>query len=228
MCIRDRINAEFTGISNFANFYTTLNQINLMIRRTNETDLLGEAEKNYYLGQAYGLRAYIYFHLLRSWGDVIITTEPTLGSELDISHLDKAASPASEVMDLIKKDIDASEKAFGGDYSYKQGKCYWSKPATLMLKGEVYLWSGRQMGGGTGDYTVAKTALQDLQQNGNLKLQEKFTDVFSFNNKENSEMIFALHSGKEDDFMMWRDYNWRNNMVPQREYMAGYLSLIHI
>ena len=22
--------------------------------------------------------------------------------------------------------------------------------------------------------------------------------------------------------MMWRDYNWRNNMVPQREYMAGY------
>ena len=193
-----------------------------MIRRTNETDLLGEAEKNYYLGQAYGLRAYIYFHLLRSWGDVIITTEPTLGSELDISHLDKAASPASEVMDLIKKDIDASEKAFGGDYSYKQGKCYWSKTATLMLKGEVYLWSGRQMGGGTGDYTVAKTALQDLQQNGNLKLQEKFTDVFSFNNKENSEMIFALHSGKEDDFMMWRDYNWRNNMVPQREYMAGY------
>lgn len=174
------------------------------------------------LGQAYGLRAYIYFHLLRSWGDVIITTEPTLGSELDISHLDKAASPASEVMDLIKKDIDASEKAFGGDYSYKQGKCYWSKTATLMLKGEVYLWSGRQMGGGTGDYTVAKTALQDLQQNGNLKLQEKFTDVFSFNNKENSEMIFALHSGKEDDFMMWRDYNWRNNMVPQREYMAGY------
>ena len=96
------INAEFTGISNFANFYTTLNQINLMIRRTNETDLLGEAEKNYYLGQAYGLRAYIYFHLLRSWGDVIITTEPTLGSELDLSHLDKAASPASDVMDLMK------------------------------------------------------------------------------------------------------------------------------
>ena len=49
-----------------------------------------------------------------------------------------------------------------------------------MLKGEVYLWSGRRWGGGTGDYTVAKTALQDLQQNGNLKLQEKFTDVFLF------------------------------------------------
>ena len=33
------------------------------------------------------------------------------------------------------------------------------------------------MGGGTGDYSTAKAALQDLQQNGNLKLQDKFTDV---------------------------------------------------
>ena len=57
------------------------------------------------------MRAYIYFHLLRSWGDVILVTEPTLGNELDISHLEKAASPASEVMDQIKKDIDASVNA---------------------------------------------------------------------------------------------------------------------
>ena len=80
-----------------------------------------------------------------------LVTEPTLGNELDISHLEKAASPASEVMDQIKKDIDASVNAFGSDYSYKYGKGYWSKSATLILKGEVYLWSGRQMGGGTGD-----------------------------------------------------------------------------
>ena len=101
------------------------------------------------------------------------------------------------------------------------GKGYWSKSATLILKGEVYLWSGRQMGGGTGDYSTAKAALQDLQQNGNLKLQDKFTDVFAYGNKENSEIIFAFKSIK-DEFTMWKDYNWRNNMVPQREYMANY------
>ena len=215
------INAEFPGISNFGDFYETINQLNLMIRKTNETTLLDENEKNYFLGEAYGMRAYIYFHLLRSWGDVILVTEPTLGNELDISHLEKAASPASEVMDQIKKDIDASVNAFGSDYSYKYGKGYWSKSATLILKGEVYLWSGRQMGGGTGDYSTAKAALQDLQQNGNLKLQDKFTDVFAYGNKENSEIIFAFKSIK-DEFTMWKDYNWRNNMVPQREYMANY------
>ena len=60
------INAEFTGISNFGDFYETINQLNLMIRKTNETTLLDENEKNYFLGEAYGMRAYIYFHLLRS------------------------------------------------------------------------------------------------------------------------------------------------------------------
>ena len=75
------INAEFTGISNFGDFYETINQLNLMIRKTNETTLLDENEKNYFLGEAYGMRAYIYFHLLRSWGDVILVTEPTLGND---------------------------------------------------------------------------------------------------------------------------------------------------
>ena len=96
------INAEFTGISNFGDFYETINQLNLMIRKTNETTLLDENEKNYFLGEAYGMRAYIYFHLLRSWGDVILVTEPTLGNELDIFHLEKAASPAREAMDQIQ------------------------------------------------------------------------------------------------------------------------------
>lgn len=215
------INAEFTGISNFGSLYVTLNQVNLMINRTEASELLAESEKNYYLGEAYGIRAYIYFHLLRSWGDVVLVTEPISGDNLNISDLNKAASPASQIMDQIKKDIDASTKAFGDDYSYKYGKGYWSKAATLILKGEVYLWSGRQMDGGTADYTVAKAALQELQQNCGLELQKKFTDVFSYTNKENSEIIFAFKSVK-DEFTMWKDYNWRNNMVPQREYMVNY------
>lgn len=216
------INAEFTGVNDFANLYKSINQINLMIYKIKDTDLIDEATRNYYLGEAHGLRAFLYFHLLRSWGDVILTTEPTLGSELDISNLAEAVSPAQEVMNQIKSDIDASLNAFGSDYTYKYGKCYWSKTASLMLKGEVYLWSGRQMGGGAGDYNTAKAALQDIQQNGNVTLLPKFTDVFSYDNKENSEIIFAYHNGQDDDFLMWKDYNWRNNMIPQKEYMANY------
>lgn len=216
------INAEFTGISNFANLYTVINQINLMIYKTKDSDLLQEADRNYYLGEAYGMRAFLYFHLLRSWGDVIITTEPTLGSELDVSNLAKAASPATEVMAQIKKDIEASENAFGSDYNYKYNKNYWSKSATMMLKGEVYLWSGSQMGGGNGDFNTAKAALVDVQNNSGAALVNGFSNVFAYDNKKNQEIIFSYHSGQDDDFLMWEGYNWRNNMIPQKEYMANY------
>ncbi len=138
------INKENTGISNFAGMYKVINQINLMIAKTKETTVLSEAGKNYYLGEAYGMRAYLYFHLLRSWGDVILYLDYTNGASLDLSNLSKAASPAEEVMKQIKEDITASEKGFGSDYSFKYGRYYWSMAATQMLKGEVYLWSGRQ------------------------------------------------------------------------------------
>lgn len=32
----------------------------------------------------------------------------------------------------------------------------------------------------------------------------------------------VLDEANKDEFTMWKDYNWRNNMVPQREYMANY------
>ena len=66
------LNEENPIISNYGKFYENINQLNLMIYKILNTDKLTEAAGNYYLGQAYGMRAYYYFHLLRSWGDVII------------------------------------------------------------------------------------------------------------------------------------------------------------
>lgn len=68
--------------------------------------------------------------------------------------------------------------------------------ATQMLKGEVYLWSGRQMGGGTTDYTTAKTALQSIISNVNVSLQDDFSKVFAYNNKDNAEIIFSIRNAK--------------------------------
>ena len=59
------LNAANPVISNYGDFYVLINQLNLMISHTESTDLLDASTKNYYLGEAYGLRAYVYFHLLR-------------------------------------------------------------------------------------------------------------------------------------------------------------------
>lgn len=213
------LNRENVGLSNFANLYGVINQINLMIAKTEDTGLLPEATKKYYLGEAYGMRAFLYFHLLRSWGDVILHLTYTSGSTIDLANIQKAASPATEVMAHIKEDITASETAFNGDYSYKYGKHYWSLGATKMLKGEVYLWSGKQMGGGEADYRTAKTALQEVDNCPGIDLEDNFTNVFAYANKKNKEIIFTIHNGR-DEYNMWNG-SFRGNLVPQQAYMTS-------
>lgn len=185
-----QLDLDNPGVSNFGGFYFNINQLNLLISRLNTIDFVTPANKSYYLGIAYGMRAYYYFQMYRSWGKVIIQTEPV--TTIDISNLAKAASTEQEVMALIKSDITASETNFGNAYSFRNSKSFWSKAATLILKAEVYLWTSYR-GGGTADATIAKTALTDIQANvPSLTLLPNFADVFRSNNKGNNEIIFAV------------------------------------
>lgn len=203
---QNEMTEDRSGLSSYAGYYTTINQINLLIDNSLETDVISENERNFYLGQGYGLRAYYYYHLLRSWGDVIVNTEPSYG--FDIAELERPQDPASAVMAQIKSDIDNSIKHFP-DYSFRKGKGHWSKAATLMLKADVYLWSSRHFGGGDADATTAKNALEDIQLNiPSLGLESNFRDVFNWQNKENDEIIFAIKF--ERDESMWN----RNSFAP--------------
>jgi len=186
------LDANNPGVSNFGGFYFNINQINLLISKLNSLNIVTPANKNYYLGMAYGMRAFYYFQMYKSWGKVIIQTVPT--ASIDVSHLAKPASGEDSVIALIKSDIDLSVNSFGNDYSFRNKKGYWSKSATLMLKAYVYLWTSYR-GGGTADATTALNALNDIQTNvPSLHLLNNFADVFSTSNKGNAEMIYAIHN----------------------------------
>lgn len=184
------LDMDNTGVSNFGGFYSNIVQLNLLIHKLNATNIVSDANKNYYLGIAHGMRAFYYFHLYRSWGGVVIQTEPVLS--IDIANLAKAASPEAEVMALIKADIDKSESSFGTNYTFRNNKGYWSKAATLMLKAEVSLWNSHR-GGGSVDATTALNALNDIKTNiPNLTLLPNYSTVFTAGNKGNNEIIFAI------------------------------------
>ncbi|HRE53033.1 MAG TPA: SusD family outer membrane lipoprotein NanU [Flavitalea sp.] len=213
------LNEENAGITNFGELYTNINQINLFINKGLSTNILDEADRNYYLGQAYGMRAFYYFHLLRSWGGVIIWDEPSMS--FDVNNLAKPAASASDVMDFIKSDLESSVTHFGGNYTFKSNrKTFWSKAATLMLKAEAYLWSSKQFGGGSADAAIAKNALMDIQQNiPSLGLLPDFGEVFSYENKNNREMIFTIfHELDEAAFMNGN----LNNSLPQASYFESF------
>jgi len=186
------LNLDNPGVSNFGGFYSTINQINLLIAKLNTTSVVTPANKNHYLGIAYGIRAYYYYHLYRSWGGVVISTEPITGDNINIGNLAKAASSAAEVMALIKADLEKSVTSFGNDYAIRNNKGYWSKAATQMLKADVYLWTTNR-GGGAADATIAKTALTDIQSNiPALQLLPSYANIFPTTSRGNNEIIFSI------------------------------------
>lgn len=188
----NNLDLDNPGVASYGGFYANINQLNLLISKLNTITFVASDVKNYYLGIAYGMRAYYYFQLTKAWGKVIIQTEPTMS--FDISNLAMAASAEADVMKLIKEDIEQSLKYYGTDYSFKKSKAFWSKSATLMLKGEVYLWTSYR-GGGVGDAAIAKAALLDAQTNtAGLALVANYANVFATTNRGNSEIIFSVRN----------------------------------
>lgn len=186
------LDMDNSGVGNFGGFYSNINQLNLLISRLASTTSVTEANRNYYLGIGYGMRAFYYFQMYRSWGKVIIQTEPT--TAIDIAALAKPAAPEAEVLALIKEDMEKSLAAFGNDYSFRQQKASWSKAATQMLKAEVFLWTGHR-GGGATDAAVAKAALTDVQTRvPALALLPNYALVFDALNKGNAEIIFSVRN----------------------------------
>lgn len=189
---QQNLTLDAPGVGSFGGFYSNIAQLNLLIDKLSSTAVVSTANKNYYLGLAYGMRAYYYFQLTRAWGNVVIWTG--LFTDVDLANLAKPASPAADVIVLIKSDIDKSVSSYATDYSFRNTKSYWSKAATLMLKAEVYLWTS-QNGGGAADATTALNSLTDIQTNiPALALQANFANVFAVTSRGNSEIIFAVRN----------------------------------
>ena len=197
--LTQNFDAEHTGISNFGDYYGKITNVNLFIARLEASDVVPDAKKKQYLGIAYGLRAFYYFDLYRTYGNVPLRlTVEVIDGEINPVNLRMPRTDASKVLAQIKSDIDSSLDNFGSDTSFSLGKDYWSKAATLALAGEVYLWSAKvatldQSAGGSADISKAKGYYEQLLSGYGLALQDDFAKVFSCKNKLNSEVIFAIH-----------------------------------
>lgn len=202
------------GVSNYGDFYSNINQLNLLISKLNTTSVVTEATKQYYLGIAHGMRAFYYFQLYRSWGNAILQTEAI--ADIDVANLAKEAAPANEVLAFVKQDIEASITNFGSDYSIRSNKAFWSKPASLMLKAEVFLWTAHREGGAA-DAEVAKQALLEVQSNLSLNLLTSYANVFDAANKGNAEMIFVIRHQLNEATL-----GFIGNFVPQTGLIANF------
>lgn len=168
--------------------YTIVHDANLILKYVPQISFTAEAEKNKILAQAYAMRAYIYFVMVRTWGAVPLVTDPTEG--YDPTSVQKAQSPVEDIFKLIKEDVEKALALFP-DNGFASGRCFWSEPAVNALKGDVYLWTARRLNGGEGDYNTALAALEDIKSS-DVQLLDDFGSVFDYDNKGNKEILMAV------------------------------------
>lgn len=187
---QNTLNASNTS-SDWSSYYTIIQSANLILKyvpRIDSTTFSSLGAKNSVLAQAHAMRAFVYFILVRAWGDVPLVTEPTEGIDVNIQ---KVRSPVEDVFNLIKSDIDSSIKLFP-DNSLPEGRNIWSLPSVNALKADVYLWTGKRLSGGTADFETALTACDQVQTS-DVQLLPNYADVFDYNNKGNKEILMTIN-----------------------------------
>jgi len=181
------LNVSNAGPS-WANIYQTINHANLLLKYVPNISFSNENEKNEILAQAYSMRAFLYFVLTKTWGKVPVRIEPTEGYNPSTIQIER--SEVADVFTLIKEDLEKALALYPNS-SMPTGRAKWSKPATLALKGDVFLWTAKKLNGGTADLTTALDALLSVKTS-SIELLSNYEDVFNYSNKGNSEILFAV------------------------------------
>ncbi|GAB3904032.1 RagB/SusD family nutrient uptake outer membrane protein [Mucilaginibacter boryungensis] len=200
------LNATNPG-PNWQQFYTTINAANLLIKYIPAINFTSQTVRDNALAQAYTMRAFIYFVLVRTWGEVPIRTQPT--ESYDPASVQVAKSSVQDVFKLIKADIDMAISLYP-NVTPDANRAQWSKPAAEALKGDVYLWTGKMLSGGATDFTTALTALNDISTT-DFTLLPNYSDIFSYTNKGNKEELFAVRF-QQSDFTTGNGNNYWSNM----------------
>jgi hypothetical protein len=203
------INADNAG-PDWTRLYTTIYAANLALSEIPHINFPDSTVKNRLLARAHTMRAYVYFVLARTWGNVPLVTKPIKGFSGDI---DKARTPVSKIFTLIKQDLNDAIRLFP-DNSFPSCRCEWSKPAALTLKGNVYLWTAHKMGGGAADFKTALNALRKVQ-NADVGLLPDYNDIFRYDNKGNKEIIMAVHFQDLESGVMYNNLMYvRGDQIP--------------
>lgn len=142
-------NGEFTGLNvgggiwEWTDEYKLIQQINLIINKVPGIDIskfTNQDDKQQIIGEAYFLRAYIYFYMSRVWGDVPLKLQP----DLDISTaVNIPRSPAATVLAQCLSDLKTAEADLKFGYAdASQRAVRANKGSALALRAHIDAWMG--------------------------------------------------------------------------------------
>jgi hypothetical protein len=128
--------------ANWSTFYRTINYCNTVIQKAPEVlandNTFTQAQLDNYLSEALGIRALMYFYLVRTFGEVPLKLNATLSDE-DVTLIAKASKDS--ILNQIVADLQSAEsKALVtyGDVASDKGRI--TKYTINAIQADVYLW----------------------------------------------------------------------------------------
>lgn len=180
----DQLNGSSANTSLVAQWqgaWTGIYQANNVLsnyQKVNSTD----TQKNQSAGQAYFLRAWAYYNLVRTFGAV-----PVIDKTIDVNDRPDR-NPVADVYALIINDLITAKRMLPVSFAGQPGKA--NQLAARSLLADVYLTTAGWPLKKTQNYALAAAEADSVIQAGRYSLLSDYAQVFKTNN--NSESIFAL------------------------------------
>jgi hypothetical protein len=176
----DPANPYFSSVWNLA--YNGIGAANLSITRIPAISM-DETQKKALLGQAYFIRAFLYYHLVRLYGDVPLITDPIDATSPDLYP---ARSPQADVYKLIVSDLQLAEQA-GLSAVDRTGRI--SQGAVKSLLASVYLTTAGFPLQLKANYQKAADKAAEVIDAGNYPLFTSYASLHNTADKNQGELI---------------------------------------
>jgi hypothetical protein len=195
---------EYWGID-----FKGVSRSNIILSKLDNVPGLDDATKSRYKAEAQFLRAHYYFDLVRLFKNVPLFTQPIKPTEA----YDQPQVAPDVIYKLVEDDLKAAIPSLPQTLpAAERGRA--TKGAAIALLGKVYLYEQKWADAATQFALVNGTTPGQASAMG-YKLQANYGQVFSPDNKFNSESVFEIpHSGGQG--YTWNNWNtFKSNVYVQ-------------
>lgn len=203
----------------FTLFYKIINLSNQAIRNIPEIitkdPAISQTEIDQLTGEAYFLRAFSYFWLVRTFKEVPLVLEP---SETDNQDYDVPKSTSEEIFAQIIKDLDLAKATlpewYEGNIQYS--KCRATKYSALTMEADAYLWMAALSKDGAAGNALYQKVIEntDAVLNSGRYFMLHGSDMGNiFSNGRTDESIYESYANSKLNNQTNSLYTWFNTSL---------------
>lgn len=165
--------------------YQGINQANAVINRSGAVADMSDEAKLLRIAEVRFLRAYYYFYLVQTWGDVHLSLEETIGAQVTANK-----TPQSEIYaQAIIPDLEFAIANLPNSQS-NYGRA--TKPAAQFLLAKALLTRGHSNFAEAGDFANAEALFSNVINDYSFALVASHAALWNQDNQKNSEVIWSV------------------------------------